>query len=105
MSPLSATHADNSLRRQAEEESTVTGVLADLREAGVAVSVHTRTGGHYRGAVRALGTDFVALAAAATGQDVVVALAALSTVRTGPGVREASSSFSVPRRLEIDCPL
>jgi hypothetical protein len=74
------------LRRQAEEESTVTGVLADLREAGVAVTVHTRTGGRHSGVVRALGADFVALAVAATGQDVVVALAALSSVRTPPGV-------------------
>ncbi len=88
------------LRRQAEEESTLTGVLADLRDAGVAVSVHTCTGGRYSGAVRALGADFVALAAA-TRQDVVVALAALSSVRTRPGVPVVTGDRVVATTLHL----
>jgi hypothetical protein len=89
------------LRRQAEEESTVTGVLADLREAGVTVTVHTRAGGRHSGAVRALGADFVALAAAATGQDVVVALAALSSVRTRPGAPVVTGDRVVVATLHL----
>jgi hypothetical protein len=88
------------LRRQAEEESTVTGVLADLREAGMAVSVHTRTGGRYSGVVRALGADFVALAAA-SGQDVVVALTALSSLHTRPGVPVVTGDRVVVASLHL----
>src|SRR5262245_6119327 len=63
------------LRRQAEEESTVAGVLVDLLERGRPVTVHTRQGRRHHGEVRALGADFVAVA---TGQGtVLVALAAL----------------------------
>ena len=79
----------------------MTGVLADLREAGVAVAVHTRAGGRHSGAVRALGADFVALAAAATGQDVVVALTALSSVRTRPGVPVVTGDRVVVASLHL----
>jgi hypothetical protein len=71
------------LRRQAEEERTLAGVLADMLEARVPVSVHTvAPGAAYAGVVRALGADFVALgAASARAGEVVVALAAVASVR------------------------
>jgi hypothetical protein len=71
------------LRRQAEEESTVAGVLADLLEAGTGVTVHTRAGRRHSGPVRAMGADFVALAG--PGGAVLIALAAVASLRTRPG--------------------
>jgi hypothetical protein len=71
------------LRRQAEEESTVAGVLADLLEAGTGVTVHTRAGRRHSGPVRAMGADFVALAG--SGGAVLIALAAVASLRTRPG--------------------
>jgi hypothetical protein len=74
------------LRRQAEEESSLVGVLVDLLEAGSAVTVHSRAGNRYGGVVRAVGADFVALGREAPeGADVLVALSALGSVRTRPG--------------------
>ena len=71
------------LRRQAEEESTVAGVLADLLEAARPVTLHTRQGRRHHGEVRAVGADFVALG---TGHgSVLVALWAVASVRTAPG--------------------
>jgi hypothetical protein len=71
------------LRRQAEEESTLAGVLADLLEAGRAVTVHTRSGRRHRGPVRAVGADFVAVGA--TPGPALVALGAVASLRTHPG--------------------
>jgi hypothetical protein len=71
------------LRRQAEEESTVAGVLCDLLEAGTAVTVHTRAGRHHTGPVRAVGADFVALDDPAGA--VLVALATVASLQTRPG--------------------
>jgi hypothetical protein len=70
------------LRRQAEEGATLVGVLADLLEAGTAVSVHTSSGRRHGGRVRALGADFVAVGAP-TGL-VLVALDAVTSLRTAP---------------------
>jgi hypothetical protein len=74
------------LRRQAEEQSTLAGVLADLRDQATAVEVRTRGGGRYRAVVRALGADHVVLADAHGRGEVLVPLAALQSVRTSPGV-------------------
>jgi small nuclear ribonucleoprotein (snRNP)-like protein len=71
------------LRRQAEESSTVAGVLADLLEAARPVVVHTRSGRRHQGVVRALGADFVAVGAAQG--TVLVALAAVASLRGAPG--------------------
>jgi hypothetical protein len=73
------------LRRQAEEESAVAGVLADLLEAGRPVTVHARTGRRHTGLVRALGDDFVALALTGGRGSALVALAAIASLRTPPG--------------------
>jgi len=92
------------LRRQAEEEGSLAGVLADLADGGVPVRLHLRAGGPFAGAVRAVGADLVAVAAdAARGSVAIVALAAVSSVRTGPGVRAVTgdrpAGSSSPLRL------
>jgi hypothetical protein len=75
------------LRQQAEEEGSLAGVLADIAERGASVSLHVWGGHRHRGEVAALGSDFVALRSA--GADVIVALHAVTSVRTLPG--EAST--------------
>jgi hypothetical protein len=75
------------LRQQAEEEGSLAGVLADIAERGASVALHVRGGRRHRGEVAALGSDFVALRSA--GADVIVALHAVTSVRTLPG--EAST--------------
>ncbi|MDD9370873.1 MAG: hypothetical protein PV358_12220, partial [Acidimicrobiales bacterium] len=75
------------LRRQAEDETSLAGVAADLRDAATSVTVGTRSGRRHAGAVRVVGEDFVVVGpAAGRGPEVVVALAALESVRTLPGV-------------------
>jgi hypothetical protein len=92
------------LRRQAAEEASLAGVLADLAERGEPVVVRTRAGRQHRGVVRAVGADFLALAAgdaaagaaagagagASRAADVLVALAAVASLRTGPGPAPAT---------------
>jgi hypothetical protein len=75
------------LRHQAEEEGSLAGVLADVAERGASLALHVRGGRRHRGEVAALGSDFVALRSA--GADVIVALAAVTSMRTLPG--EAST--------------
>ena len=90
------------LRRQAEEEGTLAGVLADLADGGVPVRLHLRAGGPLRRAVRAVGVDLVAVAAdGSRGSVAVVALAAVCSVRTGPGARPVTGDRErdVPLRL------
>jgi len=77
------------LQRQASEEASLAGVLCDLAERGTPVAVRTRAGRLHRGRVRAVGVDFLALAGTTAG-DVVVALAAVSSVRTRPGEAPAT---------------
>jgi hypothetical protein len=71
------------LRHQAEEEASLAGVLADVAERGTSVALHVRGGRRHRGEVAALGGDFVALRSA--GGDVIVALPAVTSLRTLPG--------------------
>jgi hypothetical protein len=71
------------LRHQAEEEGSLAGVLADVAERGASIALHVRGGRRHRGEVAALGSDFVALRSA--GADVIVALPAVTSVRTLPG--------------------
>jgi len=68
------------LRRQTDEESTLTGVLIDLAERGRAVTVHLANGRRHRGTIAAVGRDVVELRST-VGERVVVALDALDSVR------------------------
>jgi hypothetical protein len=93
------------LRLQAEEESTVTGVLADLLEAGLPVTLHTRSGGRHGGAIRAVGADFVAMGPeggrGSPGREVVVALAAIASVCPRPGAADVLGDRRVVGRLRL----
>ena len=93
------------LRLQAEEESTVTGVLADLLEAGLPVTLHTRSGGRHGGTIRAVGADFVAMGPeggrGSLGREVVVALAAIASVRTRSGAADVLGDRRVVGRLRL----
>jgi len=71
------------LLRQAEEEGTLAGVLADLADRAEVVVCTTRTGRRHVGAVHALGADFVALRCGRG--TVLVTLDAVAQVRTQPG--------------------
>jgi hypothetical protein len=71
------------LRQQAEQEGSLAGVLADLAERGVPVAVHVRGGRRHQGEIRALGSDFLALGS--VDAEVIIALTAVTSVRTHPG--------------------
>lgn len=87
------------LRHQAEEEGSLAGVLADVAERGAPVAVHVRGGRRHRGEVRAVGADFVALRLADA--DVIVALAAVTSVRTLPGEAATIGDRSIATSLRL----
>ncbi|MGH9229649.1 MAG: hypothetical protein ACRD07_13165 [Acidimicrobiales bacterium] len=87
------------LRQQAEEEGSLAGVLADVAERGVPVAVHVRGGRQHRGEIRALGSDFVALRSGDA--DVVVALAAVTSMRTRPGEVPTIGDRSIATSLRL----
>ena len=87
------------LRRQAEEEGSLAGVLADVAERGAPVAVHVRGGRRHRGEVRALGADFVAVRSADA--DVIIALAAVTSVRTRPGEVSTIGDRSIATSLRL----
>lgn len=76
------------LREVAEQEATLSGVLADLAERRTAVVVRTRGGRRHNGLIRVIGADFVALGLA-SGGDVLIAVRAIGIVRTAPAVEAA----------------
>ena len=85
------------LRRSAEEEAELAGVLLDLAEGGVAAAVTTSSGRRHAGRVAAVGADFVAVRTDGD-RTTLVALAALASVRvnglgragTQPGLRSGT---------------
>lgn len=90
------------LRRQAEEEAALAGVLADLADGGVPVRLHLRAGGPFAGTVRAVGADLVAVAAdGSRGAVAVVALAAVCAVHTGSGARPVTGDRAVTSSLRL----
>lgn len=90
------------LRRQAEEEASLAGVLADLADAEAPVRLHLRSGEPFAGTVRAVGADLVAVAADPTrGSVAVVSLAAVTSVRTGAGARAVTGDRAVVSSLRL----
>jgi hypothetical protein len=77
------------LQRQAREEATFVGVLADLAERERALVVDTIPGRRHQGFVRVVGQDFVGLRTQ-RGTDVLVRYAAIASVRQAP--REQGSA-------------
>lgn len=72
------------LRAQAEEGTSLAGVLLNLAERGETVLVTTTVATRHRGAITGVGVDFVALAVA-SGTTTLVALTALGQVRALDG--------------------
>jgi hypothetical protein len=72
------------LQRQAEEEASFVGVLADLAERERAIVLETTSGRRHRGVLRVVGADFCGLRTA-HGLDVLVHYDAVVSVRPGPG--------------------
>jgi hypothetical protein len=83
------------LDRQAASEGRFAGVLTDLAERGRPVAVHLHNGRLHRGAVTAVGADFVVLRTPA-GHDVAVALSAVGSVRTVPGEAATTGDRFLP---------
>jgi hypothetical protein len=88
------------LARAAEEDATLVGVLTDLAERRLPVVVASCTGRRHQGAISAIGTDFVALRSAA-GEQVLVSLEAIRSVRTAPQVGEAWGDRATRAGLDL----
>jgi hypothetical protein len=86
---------ERSLRQQATEEATLAGVLLDLAEEQAEVTLRTRSDRLAQGRLIAVGTDFVVLRSGAT-SDLLVAVAAISTVRRRPGERAPDTTGRRP---------
>jgi len=71
------------LHRQAADEGTFAGVLADLAERARPVVLHLHSGRRHRGVVAALGDDFVVVVD--EGHEVLVRVDAIAAVHTRPG--------------------
>jgi hypothetical protein len=79
------------LRRQAIEDATFAGVLADLAQRGLLVRLHTTARRVHHGAVITVGADFCAVSTEA-GSLVHVRLDAVVMVRPEPGFRHGPAS-------------
>lgn len=88
------------LREVAEQEATVSGVLADLAERRVALTVRTGAGRRHHGTIGVVGADFVALQLAA-GAEVLLAVRGIGVVRTAPTVDAALGDRVVATDLRL----
>ncbi len=86
---------ERSLRQQATEEATFTGLLLDLAEDGSEVSIRTRAGRSVYGVIAGLGRDFILLRTGA-GADTLVVLRALAAVRRRPGQHAPDTAGARP---------
>lgn len=95
------------LRQQADEEASFAGVLVDLAERGVTVTVTAVSGRRHQGQVAAVGADFVALRGGG-GRLTLVALRSVARVRLAPperpvsgGVRDGVADSSAVTLAEV----
>jgi hypothetical protein len=88
------------LRQQAEEESTAIGVLCDLAERRLPVTIDTTGGGRHRGTVGAVARDFVVLALD-SGLEVMIALDGLAAIRPHPGARSPVGDREIDVELTL----
>lgn len=88
------------LARQAEEEATLAGVLADLADRDRAVVIHSLSGRIHRGWIRAVGRDFLALGGS-NGADTLIRTDAVASVRGQQGDDVATGD----RTLIVDATL
>jgi hypothetical protein len=87
------------LREVAGQEATLSGVLADLAERRVGVSIGVG-GRRHHGTIAAIGVDFVALRLV-SGADVLVAVGAIGVVRTAPTVAAAAGDRMLTTELRL----
>ncbi len=88
------------LRAAAEADATFLGVLVDLAERRAGVSVSTEGDRRHHGRIDVLGADFVALGLA-SGTEVLLALAAVTAVRTAPLVDATLGEQMVTTELRL----
>jgi hypothetical protein len=88
------------LRQAAEEDASLAGVLNDLAERRVSVSISMAGGRRHVGTVTAIGADFVALRLG-TGGHSLLAVAALAVVRSTPAVGAAVGGQPVRTSLDL----
>lgn len=69
----------------AQQEATLSGVLADLAERQAPITLETTAGRRHHGVVHVIGADFAGLRTRST-VEVLVALAAIDVLRTAPAV-------------------
>jgi hypothetical protein len=92
------------LRAVAEQEATMAGILLDLAERAATVSLTTTSGRRHRGAIDAIGADFVALRPASGGEilaplPAVAAVRALAEVDTTIGDRATTTELRLAEVL------
>ncbi|MEQ1786455.1 MAG: hypothetical protein ABL966_05335 [Acidimicrobiales bacterium] len=88
------------LHAAATADATFGGVLVDLAERGTALSVSTTRGRRHHGRIEVIGADFVALRGPGGGE-VLLALAAVASVRTAPLVETAGGERVVTTALRL----
>lgn len=88
------------LRQVAEQETTLSGLLADLAERHVPVTLRSTAGRRHQGTIQVIGADFVGLRGA-TGAEVLVALHAVGSLRTGPSVDATLGDRMVVTELRL----
>lgn len=88
------------LRRTAAEEGTFAGVLVDLAERGTPVLVAGVAGRRQRGALAAVGTDFVVLRTA-EGEEVLLAHRGISSVTPEAGATDMAGHRAVTVRVDL----
>lgn len=88
------------LHAAATADATFGGVLVDLAERGTTLAVSTTRGRRHHGRLEVIGADFVALRGPG-GAEVLLALAAVASVRTAPLVEPAGGERVVTTALRL----
>jgi hypothetical protein len=88
------------LHAAAEADATFSGVLLDLAERRAPVAVSTSAGRRHHGSVEVIGADFAALRTAG-GAEVLLVLAAITSVRTAPLVGATVGERVVTTELRL----
>ena len=91
------------LRRQAEEEASLRGMLVDLAEGGVTVTIRTVAGRAHVGTVTAVARDFVVLRTAG-GLGVHIVIDAVAIVRPEPGSSPVAATGDRPPPVDMSLP-
>jgi hypothetical protein len=88
------------LRTAAEADATLPGVLLDLGERDANVAIATTGGRRVLGTIEVVGADFIAVRADA-GHEVLLAIAAVASVRTAPSLDPAVGDRVITTDLRL----